>query len=419
MGRHNNFSGSPIALGFGDFLEASGDAGCRPTLTAVTPQSILIVAGEPSGDQLAAELVHALRRAWGPVPPRFFGAGGEAMAAAGVEVRHDMTRLSAIGPADALRQYSRYRRAYDGLLHDAADRTPSLVIGIDFGAFNLRLARSIRDQARTRPPFHNWNPRIVQFVSPQVWASRPGRAHGIGRTHDLLLSILPFEVSWYAANAPEVAVRFVGHPLVDRHGPARPRTPGDPGARPRRLVLLPGSRPGELRRHWPVVAAAATLVQQRTGAEPVLVLPSESARDSLPAGVANPPGLRIRVGGLAGELAAADVAIASTGTVTLECAWFAVPTVALYRTSWSTYQIGRRIIRVPHLALPNLLAGRAVIPEFVQDAATAEAIGEAAIRFLDDAQLRGKTVAELEGIRAQLGSPGACDRAARAILELT
>jgi lipid-A-disaccharide synthase len=134
--------------------------------------------------------------------------------------------------------------------------------------------------------------------------------------------------------------------------------------------------------------------------------------------VKDPPGLRIRIGGLAEELRAADVAIASTGTVTLECAWFQVPTVALYRTSWSTYQIGRRIIQVPHLALPNLLAERPVIPEFIQDAATPEALAGAAIRFLEDRSLREETRAELGRIRSRLGEPGACARAADAILQL-
>lgn len=399
-------------------LKASGSGGLTPNLTPLTPQSILIVAGEPSGDQLAAELVLALRKAWGPVPPRFFGAGGTAMADAGVEIRHNLTGLSAIGPADALRQYSRYRDAFDGLLRDAVDQTPAMVIGVDFGAFNLRLARAIRGRATPHDAFHNWSPRIIQFVSPQVWASRPGRAQQIGRTHDLLLSILPFEAAWYADHAPSVKVRFVGHPLVDRHGPQTLPLPPRTGSPLPRLVLLPGSRAGELRRHWPVVAAAAAQVQQRTGAESVLVLPSDSARGSLPAGVKDPPGLRIRIGGLAEELRAADVAIASTGTVTLECAWFQVPTVALYRTSWSTYQIGRRIIQVPHLALPNLLAERPVIPEFIQDAATPEALAGAAIRFLEDRSLREETRAELGRIRSRLGEPGACARAADAILQL-
>lgn len=383
----------------------------------MTPPSILIVAGEPSGDQLAAELVRAVRAGAGTVPPRFFGVGGPAMAEAGVRILHDLTSVSAIGPADALRQYARYRRVFDDLLEAAAEQTPEVVVGVDFGAFNLRFAAALRRRTSADGPFRNWRPKIVQFVSPQVWASRPGRAREIARDHDLLLSILPFEQDWYARNAPGVPVRFVGHPIVDRHRATPSPTDTTSAAEGRSLVLLPGSRPGELRRHWSSVAGAADLLARHHGAKPVLVLPTETARDWLPREVAPPQGLRIRVGGLAEELQRATAAIASTGTVTLECAWFGVPTVALYRTSWSTYQIGRRIIQVRFLALPNLLADKAVIPEFIQDAATPDGLAEAAAVWFRDRAARDTTVAELHRIRDSLGPPGACGRAAGEILK--
>ena len=232
---------------------------------------------------------------------------------------------------------------------------------------------------------------------------------------DRLLSILPFEKEWYARNAPGVRVDFVGHPLVDRHGPPPATTDDHPGRRPH-LVLLPGSRTGELRRHWPVVAPAARAIVKKTGARCTLILPNETARASLPAGVPEPEGLMVQVGGLARALSDADVAIASTGTVTLECAWFGVPTVALYRTSWSTYQIGRRIIRVPHLAMPNLLAGREVMPEFIQDAATPEALSAAVLGLLGSPPAMAAAQAALREVRGRLGPPGAAERAAEAIL---
>ena len=182
------------------------------------------------------------------------------------------------------------------------------------------------------------------------------------------------------------------------------------------MVLLPGSRTGELRRHWPAVAPAARTIVERTGARCTLVLPHEAARASLPPGVPEPEGLTVQIGGLAGALSEADVAIASTGTVTLECAWFAVPTVALYRTSWSTYQIGRRIIRVPHLAMPNLLAGKAVMPEFIQEAATPEALAGAVLGLLETPGALQQVRESLAGVRRLLGPPGAAERAAEAIL---
>ena len=383
------------------------------------PSSILIVAGEPSGDQLAAELVRALRRKNGPLEPRFFGAGGPAMARAGVEILCDLTTHSAIGPADALRQLGRFRRAFALLTRAARERTPDLVIGVDFGAFNLRLLKVVTTLAQERAgPFNNWTPRRVQFVSPQVWASRPGRARQMPRILDRLLSILPFEKDWYAQNAPGVRVEFVGHPLVDRHGPPPGSRPRVPGERPH-LVLLPGSRSAELRRHWPVVAPAARKVVEKTGARCTLVLPHATALDvlkGLPPGPAGPEGLTVQIGDLGRALADADVAIASTGTVTLECAWFTVPTVALYKTSWSTYQIGRRIVSVRHLAMPNLLAGRTVMPEFIQGEATPEALSAAALGFLESPQAAAEARAALTRVRRSLGPPGAAERAAECLL---
>lgn len=338
------------------------------------------------------------------------------MAAAGVEILCDLTAHSVIGPADALRQLGRFRRAFRQLSEAARERTPDVVIGVDFGAFNLRFLKAITAMTREHSgPFQNWRPRRVQFVSPQVWASRAGRAQEMPHILDQLLSILPFETEWYARNAPGVRVDFVGHPLVDRHGlpPAPPVR--SPGQRPH-VVLLPGSRSGELRRHWPVVVAAAQRVIEKTGARCTLVLPHEAARSALPAGIPDPQGLSVQIGNLAATLADADVAIASTGTVTLECAWFAVPTIALYKTSWSTYQIGKRIIQVPFLAMPNLLAGKAVLPEFVQDAATSDALAEATLKLLTTPGALTEARKELIQVRQLLGLPGATERAAERIL---
>jgi lipid-A-disaccharide synthase len=382
----------------------------------VKPSSILLIAGEPSGDQLAAELVRALQLQTGPSRPRFFGAGGPAMAAAGVEILCDLTAHSVIGPADALRQLSRFRKAFDELLEAARERTPDIIIGVDFGAFNLRFQKAITAMAQERPgPFHNWRPRRVQFVSPQVWASRAGRAQEMPRILDRLLSILPFEKDWYARNAPGVRVDFVGHPLVDRHGPPPSSRIREMGERPH-LVLLPGSRAGELRRHWPVIGPAAQKVFQQTGARCTLVLPHEAARAGLPSGISWPTEMTIQIGRLSEALADADVAIASTGTVTLECTWFAVPTVALYKTSWSTYQIGKRIIQVPYLAMPNLLAGKAVMPELIQEAATSDALAKAALALLTQPVALAAAREELVRVRQLLGPPGAAIRAAEAIL---
>jgi lipid-A-disaccharide synthase len=291
-------------------------------------------------------------------------------------------------------------------------RTPEVVVGVDYGGFNLRFAAALRERTNGS----DWHPRIIQFVSPQVWASRPGRAQQLQKNNDLLLSILPFEREWYARHAPGLRVEFVGHPLVDRH--AGTSVEPIPSTVPR-LLLLPGSRNGELQRHLPVLFEALRRIQAQITVEAQLILPKAGlvplAR-ALGAGVNGAP--EPEVGGLPEALRRSTLALASTGTVTLECAWFGVPTLALYRTSWLTYQIGRRVITVKHLAMPNLLAGDTVMPEFVQGDATPERLSQTALAWLKDPGMLASARRALRNVVAQLGPPGAPGRVADHILEL-
>lgn len=369
-----------------------------------------LIAGEPSGDQLAAELI----RQWHLRAPgsRFTGAGGPAMTAAGASLSCDLTAHSVIGLWEVIRRYSTFRRLFHQLLDECCARRPQVVVGIDYGGFNLRFARAIRRRATGS----DWHPRIVQLVSPQVWASRPGRANRMRETHDLVLSILPFEKEWYARRTPDLRVEFVGHPIVDRHA----GTPVDPlPTEIPEILLLPGSRTGEIQRHLPILFQTLPAIQARAGFKARLILPNERlvplAR-SLGAGRNGAP--EPEVGGLPEALRRATLAIASTGTVTLECAWFGVPTLALYRTSWLTYQVGRRLITVPHLAMPNLLAGQVVMPEFIQHEARPDAIAKAASSWLADPATLARQRTALRAVVARLGQPGAAARAAGLILEL-
>lgn len=369
---------------------------------------IEIVAGEPSGDQLAAELVAALRRAAAPRPVHFFGAGGPRMAAAGVALEFDLTQHALIG-IPTLSQYLKFRRFRDQLVTLSQTRAPDAFIGVDYFGFNGRVATQIREQS-TRGA----RPRIIQFVSPQVWASRPGRARRMTATHDLLLSILPFEKDWYQQNAPGLAVEFVGHPMVDRHG-GRPE-PAALSSRPK-ILLLPGSRPAEIQRHGPVLMEAAQRIRATLDAEFLWVSPNARLSALAQPILAGHPEIQRQEGGLESALRTAHLALASTGTVTLECAWFRVPFVALYKTSWLTYEIGRRIITVPHLAMPNLLAGREIAREFVQHAATPGNLAEAALQLLRSPERHAQARRDLDAVVDRLGSPGAVDRAAGHILK--
>ena len=190
----------------------------------------MLIAGDPSGDLLAAELVGALRERVlagafdtsadvqplrTALAPRFFGAGGPKMAGAGVELAFDLTQHSVIGISDVFKNILKFRRLFRQLFRLALERQPDVIVGVDYGGFNLRFGRAIKQHVRAhRSQFNNWNPKIVQFVSPQVWASRPARAYQLADNYDLLLSIFPFEKEWYARRVPKLRVEFVGHPMV-------------------------------------------------------------------------------------------------------------------------------------------------------------------------------------------------------------
>jgi lipid-A-disaccharide synthase len=337
------------------------------------------------------------------------------MAAAGVDLAFDLTKHSVIGITDALKGYFKFRRFLNQLLALALERKPDVVVGIDYGGFNLRLGEAIRREARKAGA--NWNPKIVQFVSPQVWASRAKRAERMAADYDLLLSIFPFEKAWYTQRVPQFRVDFVGHPMIDRLGNLAKNVAAWPNSqRPPRILLLPGSRVGELRRHLPPMLEAWKLIQKKLpNATANMVVPNESLKELATTMGAT---VNIQIGDLAGALQQADVAIASTGTVTMECAFFGVPTVTLYKTSTITYEIVRRIITVKSLTMPNLLAGEKVYPEFVQHEATAANISEAALKLLEDGALRAQIKGQLAGIVASLGQPGAAGRAADSILSL-
>jgi lipid-A-disaccharide synthase len=416
----------------------------------------MLIAGEASGDMLAAELVVALRS---QLPDaKFIGAGGPKMKTAGTHLAFDLTEHSVIGVSDVLKNYFKFRRLFNQLLNLAIERKPDAIIGVDYGGFNLRFGHAIKKYARkNRSASTPWNPKIIQFVSPQVWASRPGRANLLAADYDLLLSIFPFEKDWYAKRMPKLRVEFVGHPMVGRFTIddlrlTRPeseasRSRGDEAQTKQKLetshvvsykskiLLLPGSRADELRRHIPILYEAARLIRMSNKtASFLMVLPNQNLADlaktiwdskwTVPFSVDNEDlheslrALQFQIGNLPQALARADVAIASTGTVTMECAFFGMPTVTLYKTSWSTYQIAKRIVKVKWLTMPNILADEEIFPEFVQGAATPDHIAGAALELLQNEPRRIQIKKRLAEVVSSLGGPGATKHAAAAILSL-
>ena len=398
----------------------------------MNPKSFMLIAGEASGDTLAAELVSALRAKisssmlnplarlseaeTAPSSPVFFGAGGPEMAAAGVELAFDLTQHSVIGITDALKNYFEFRRLFNQLFALAIERKPDAIIGVDFGGFNLRFGHAIKQYVRNNP-FLKWNPKIIQFVSPQVWASRPGRANRLAADYDLVLSIFPFEKDWFARRVPKLRVEFVGHPMVGRFGVRR----SEFGVRSseKSVLLLPGSRVDELRRHLPPMLGALKLIREKLpSAKAKMILPNEGLKELAEELSAPPANFEIQIGNLPQTLAEADLAIASTGTVTMECAFFGVPTVTLYKTSWFNWEIAKRIATVKWATMPNILANYEVFPEFIQSAATAENIAGAALELLQNESRRAQIKKRLAEVVSTLGEPGASARAATAILSL-
>jgi lipid-A-disaccharide synthase len=400
------------------------------------PKSFMLIAGEASGDLLAAELVQALREElaaaeaiptqdyqplYTSLEPRFFGAGGPRMVAAGVELAVDMTAHSAIGPSDALKHLLKFRRSFYQLYRLALDRQPDAIICVDFGTFNLRFAHAIKQYVRARADwFHDWSPKLIQYVSPQVWASRAGRAYNIARDSDLLLSTFPFEKDWYAKRVPQLRVEFVGNPIVERYGGEgrNPKAEGRRQAEVPTVLLLPGSRPGELQRHLPVLVEAARRMAALRKVAFRMVLPQESLLAYAKGLDKQVEGLQLQVGGLDEALRSADLAITKSGTITLECAYFGVPAVVFYKTSAITYQVGRHLVKVKYIAMPNLLADEALFPEFIQGTATGENLARAALELLQDGARRQSIKTRLAEIVAGLGEPGASRRAAKAILRV-
>lgn len=393
------------------------------------PKQIMLIAGEPSGDLWAAELVRALRSELAAadtqysadsqplhtgLEPRFFGAGGPRMAAAGVELAFDLTEHSVVG-LPTPKEYIESRQRFNQLLRLAIERQPDVIVGVDYNYFNLHFTEAVRKYtSHLSGWFQDWRPKFVKYISPQLWASREGRVFQMERDYDLILSIFPFEKAWYVARVPKLWVDYVGHPLLDIVGTPVVKNHID-NSKPF-IVLLPGSRKGELRRHLPVMSNAMKKIREKLpDVKAKIVLPNEkflALAKSLGADC------EIQIGNLPQALAQADAAIASTGTVTVECAVFGVPTVTLYKKALLGVALRTGIIKSKWFAMPNIMAREEVFPEFIQNAATSENIANAALDLLLNESRRKSIKEKLVPIVASLGGPGASRRAAQAITRL-
>lgn len=355
---------------------------------------LLIVAGEASGDTHAAELLLALKRLRPDL--RAFGLGGRHCAEAGLERLAESSEISVVGITEVLRVLGRARKIFHALLDEVEKRGVRTALLIDFPDFNLRLAKALKKRGV----------RVVYYVSPQVWAWRKGRVKTIARVVDEMLVLFPFEEAFYRERG--VAATHVGHPIVDQV-PVIERTQGGDGLS---VCLLPGSRISEVKAHLPVMAQAVARLAESFKIEASWVVGTEldpgDFADLVPENVA----LDLVREDRFQAIADADLVLCASGTATLEVGLLGTPMIVVYKVSRLTSWIGRALVRLPNISLVNLVLGRTVVPELLQDEATAAGIATAAGALLGDPEARRKMSAELGGLRALLGAPGASERAA-------
>jgi lipid-A-disaccharide synthase len=364
---------------------------------------VMIVAGEVSGDTHAGNMLEELQRLAPDL--RAFGVGGERLSEAGLELVASTDELAHMGLVEVVRELPRIRRLFNMLVEQARRRRPAVAVLVDSPDFNLRLAKRLTALGT----------RVVLYVSPQLWAWRRGRVRTVARVAREVLCLLPFEAEFYAGHG--VGARYVGHPLIDdieRSGLLEHGLPAISG----RLALLPGSRVMEVRQLLPVMLQTLRTLPEELVREAVLVeAPGvRSAVDSILAAAPAEGRLRRATGpSRRRELARAEVAWTASGTATLECALLDVPMIVGYRLQAISFLLAKALVRVPHVALVNLIAGRRVVPELLQDEFDPRRLADETTRVLSGDSQRQRT--ELALVRQLLGGPGASLNAARAVAE--
>ncbi len=368
---------------------------------------VMISCGEPSGDLYAGALTRELLR----LDPSALitGFGSQRLRSAGATLVDDFRGLSVTGLLEVARVLPRTYAIYRRLLAHAAATRPDVFVAIDYPDFNFRLAHAMR---KLGVP-------VVYYISPQLWAWRPGRMKTMQRIADRVLVIFPFEEEIYRRAG--VPVEWVGHPLLDVSAEVEPRATflGRLGLDPAKPVvaLLPGSRINEVSAILPGLVGAARIIHERLPGAQFVLARAPHLSDELFADLnARGPSIAMIADATDNVLAAADVALVASGTVTVQAALRECPMVVVYRLSPLTYRLGRPFVRVDTFAMANLVAGRQVVPELMQDDFTPDAVAERALPLLEDRRAAEAMRADLRAVMAKLGTPGASRRAAEAVL---
>ncbi|QJD28754.1 lipid-A-disaccharide synthase [Methylococcus geothermalis] len=371
---------------------------------------VMLVAGEASGDQHAAAMFRELRRLIPEV--RGTGMGGPAMSEAGIDIRVDSTGLGVIGLAEIARHYGEISRALEAMKALARAERPDLLICVDYKEFNFRLARAAKAAGI----------KVLFYVSPQVWAWRPGRVKDYGRAIDHMAVIFPFEVPFYERHG--IPVTYVGHPLAGKIAPVadagRMRRELGMGESGPLVGLLPGSRGNEIRRLLPMMLqTAARIAGERPDARFVLIQAPSVTDELLAAELeAAPVPVRLVKDRRLDVLGCCDAVMTTSGTATLEVALLGVPMAIVYKLAPLSYWLGRLLVTIPFIGLPNILAGRKIVQEFIQREANAEAVGTEVLRILNEPGYALRIRRDLAGVQRTLGEGGGSRRLAELAADL-
>lgn len=376
------------------------------------PVRLLVCAGEVSGDLYAAALVRELESLAAPRGIEIRGIGGDALAAGGARLAAHVSQTGVIGFWEVAKRARFFSRLLRTLSRELEEWRPDALVTVDYPGLNLRLAR--RARALGIPAVH--------WVCPQVWAWRRDRIPKIAASLDRLIALFPFEPALFEGTGLDV--KFSGHPLVDQiAGFAREAHPPLPWGEGARIALFAGSRPNEVRRLLPDILAGAALAEETIGPCTFLLpAPDEVRAADIRAGLAaakrRPRDARVVSGRSRQVLAEARAAVVKSGTSTLEAALLGCPHALVYRVSGTTYRIMRRLlVGVKHIGLPNIVAGRTVCPELIQDDVSPERIRDELVALAADGPRREAQLSAFAGIREKLGGEGATARAAAFVAE--
>jgi len=380
--------------------------------------TIYFVAGEASADNHGAGLMRALRNA--DVDLRFIGRGGPQMkAVAGDGFQNWIEQSGVLGLWEVIKHYGYFRKQFHQTLREIETSKPTAVVLIDYPGFNLRLARALSASAKATAD----KPKIIYYISPQVWAWNRGRIKKMARWLDLMLCIFPFEAELY--NQSGLRTIFVGHPMIERLRELKidPPSPGSGVAGiqrdPNLIGLFPGSRGREVRKIFPILIETARDLRR---SKPNLRFEVAAASDELAQEMGKMLDsqeqhlFEIKVGQTPEIMQRAFAGIVASGSATLEAAYFRMPFALVYKVAWPTYFAGRLLVKVKYLGMPNVLADKEVVPEFIQHRARPGELAEAVLLLLDNPNARQQMIWEFDKIAAQLGESGASERAAKAIL---